>query len=97
MLVNEKHRSGVVKGNKTGLKLYISYLEDIEEAVTEYIKEMLDDSDIRTELLAKIASFFKAEWAKFKKDADGNYNIEDSVKTTALGYGDLKLFRFDKS
>lgn len=58
---------------------------------------MLDDSDIKTELLAKIEEFFKAEWAKFKKDADGNYNIEDSVKTTALGWGDLSKFRFDKS
>ena len=97
MLVNEKHRSGQVQGNKKGLKLYISYLEDIEEAVTDYIREMLDDSDKRTELLDKIAAFFRVEWYKFKKDADGNYNIEDSVKTTALGYGDLKLFRFDKS
>ena len=72
-------------------------MEDIEEAVTDYIREMLDDSDTRTELLDKIGAFFRTEWYKFKKDADGNYNIEDSVKTTALGYGDLKLFRFDKS
>jgi len=53
--------------------LYV--LEDIEEGLTKYITDTFEDSEAKTTFLTALKKFFEDEWAKFKKNSSGEYDI----------------------